>query len=337
MTVSRLDGSFGVNGLAPEIEPASVGWPGSPRPPVTNGQMSQCKAIDLDYAFNSPEVAAGLIVEEMSRRGPAEVGLTRQGRTVLKLEPVPKARSASRQALRLERGDVVAISGGARGITAEVAVALAESFQPRLVILGRSPAPVPEADWLAEIHDEPELKRALLERSGRSRTLRELGEQARQIMAEREVRRTLARIEAAGSPVVYRSVDVRDGAAVRTVLESVRREFGTIRADSWRRGPGRPEDHRSNRFTVRAGLRHQGEGVAHLLEAIDLEALGLLVLFSSSTARFGRSVRWPTRLRTRPSTSGPSNLAYGSALSGRLLQLGPLGRRNGHGRPQTGL
>ncbi len=51
-----------------------------------------CKAIDLDHAFDSPETAAGLIVDEMLRRGPAEVGLTQQGRTVLKLEPLPEAR-----------------------------------------------------------------------------------------------------------------------------------------------------------------------------------------------------------------------------------------------------
>ena len=43
-------------------------------------------------------------------------------------------------------------------------MALAESFQPRLVLLGRSPAPGPEPAWRAAIHDEAELKRVLIER-----------------------------------------------------------------------------------------------------------------------------------------------------------------------------
>ena len=177
----------------------------------------------------------------------------------------------------------------AGGITAEVAVALAESFQPRLVVLGRSPAPLPEADWLTGIHDESELKRVLLERSGRSRTLPELGEQARQIMAEREVRRTLARIAAAGSPVVYRAVDVRDGASVRAVLESIRREFGSIRGLIDCAGvlaDRRITDQTDSQFELVYDTKVKG--LHHLLDAIDLEALGLLVLFSSSTARFGR-------------------------------------------------
>ena len=49
------------------------------------------------------------------------------------------------------------------------------------------------------------------------------------LMAEREIRRQLARIEKAGSPAVYYSVDVRDGAAVRAVIDQIRGQFGTVR------------------------------------------------------------------------------------------------------------
>ena len=49
------------------------------------------------------------------------------------------------------------------------------------------------------------------------------------ILARREIRRQLARIQAAGSPVGYRTVDVRDGAAVRAVMAEIRSEFGVVR------------------------------------------------------------------------------------------------------------
>src|SRR4029079_16590859 len=91
------------------------------------------------------------ILDEMLHRGPAEVGLTRAGRTTLELLPRAIGREGAGNGHLpvppLGRGDVVVISGGARGITAEVAVALAEAFRPTIVLLGRSPAPEPEPDW----------------------------------------------------------------------------------------------------------------------------------------------------------------------------------------------
>ncbi len=290
VTVSRLDGSFGVNGLGSEIQPASGALAGIAKTAGQEWANVHCKAIDLDYDFNSPEAAAGLIVDEMLRRGPSEVGLSQQGRIVLKLEPLPKPGSASRQTRRLERGDVVVISGGARGITAEVAVALAESFQPRLVILGRSPAPLPEADWLTGIHDESELKRVLLERSGRSRTLRRAGRTsatdhggcAKSVVRWRGSTRPDRR-----SSIVPSTCGMvrRCGRCSSRFAENLERIRGLIH------GAGvladrRITDQTDSQFELVYDTKVKG--LHHLLDAIDLEALGLLVLFSSSTARFGR-------------------------------------------------
>ena len=118
--------------------------------------------------------------------------------------------------------DVVVMTGGARGITAEVAVALAEAFRPTIVLLGRSPAPSREPDWLAPLADEAEIKRALATRANGHATPQAVGEQFRKVAANREIVRNLRRIEAAGARVAYRSVDVRDAGAVRTCLDAVR-------------------------------------------------------------------------------------------------------------------
>ena len=44
-----------------------------------------CKAMDVDAAFDVPDGAARVIVEELKTRS-AEVGLSRQGRMVVELE-----------------------------------------------------------------------------------------------------------------------------------------------------------------------------------------------------------------------------------------------------------
>ena len=86
LTVSRLDGSFGLGGLAATVSPISGALAGLAKTAGREWKAVNCKAIDVDAAFDVPEGAARVIVEELHKRGPDEVGLTRQGRTVIELE-----------------------------------------------------------------------------------------------------------------------------------------------------------------------------------------------------------------------------------------------------------
>src|SRR5262249_45762069 len=118
------------------------------------------------------------------------------------------------------------VSGGARGVTAEVAVALARAYRPTLVLLGRSEPPQPEPDWLAALQTEPDIKRELARQPGAMPKV--VGEQYRAIAAGREVRQTLERIAAAGATALYRQVDIRDSEAVAAVLADVRCDYGPV-------------------------------------------------------------------------------------------------------------
>ena len=67
--------------------------------------------------------------------------------------------------LALERTSVVLLTGGARGITARLAIALARSTGCCLELVGRSPLPdAPEDDDLAEAADAASLRRAFIAR-----------------------------------------------------------------------------------------------------------------------------------------------------------------------------
>ena len=145
ITVSRMDGAFGTlragfdfesGALAGLAKTVSHEWP-----------EVECKAIDVDPDLENP---ADAIVDEILRSGPIEVGISSRGRTTLGLAitPLPIPNTA---ATPIGPGDVIVVTGGARGVTAEVAVALAEAFRPTLVLFGRSPAPTEEPDWLASL------------------------------------------------------------------------------------------------------------------------------------------------------------------------------------------
>jgi NAD(P)-dependent dehydrogenase (short-subunit alcohol dehydrogenase family) len=169
-------------------------------------------------------------------------------------------------------------------------VALAGAFQPTLAILGRSPKPEAEPDWLAPLTEEAEIKRALHARANGHSTPQAIGEAFRKLSANREVLANLRRIEAAGARVVYCSVDVLDRDAVRSTIAALRTEIGPVRglvhgagvlAD--RKIEDQTDDQFARVYDTKVG------GLDALLEASGTDDLGILVLFSSSTARFGRN------------------------------------------------
>ena len=290
VAVTRFGGSFALGGLAPDqaFDADSGGLLGLVKTAGQEWPEVHCKAIDVDPTWDDAP-AAEAIVAEMTIRGPVEVGLSPRGKVkiALKLAPVDLGESVA----PLGPNDVVLVSGGARGVTAEVAVALAGAFHPTVVLLGRSPAPEPEADWLRPLNDEAAIKQAVHARSGAAKVSpRTLNDECRRIVANREVVANLRRIEAAGSKVFYRSVDVRDGEAVESAVGSIRRELGPIRGLIHGAGvlaDRKIEDQTDDQFAQVFDTKVCG--LHHLLAAVEGDDLQALVLFSSSTARFGRT------------------------------------------------
>src|SRR5207244_9557571 len=127
--------------------------------------------------------------------GPVEVGVAATHRCTLELART--VRRAGSQTVSLGPKDVILVTGGARGVTAEAAVALAETYAPTLVLTGRTPAPGPEPEYLAGLTTETEMKKAIAEALGNGAAPRAVGELYQKVLAQREVRNTLARVREA--------------------------------------------------------------------------------------------------------------------------------------------
>jgi len=290
VTVSRMDGAFNLKDPAPDREAVSGGLAGLAKTVHAEWPEVKARALDLARGVGDPDEAAALVIDEMFRAGPMEVGISREGVCSLALTPSPHATTGMDDAGPLEEGDVILISGGGRGVTAEAAVAVAGTFHPTLVLLGRSQPPEAEPDWLAPLEDEAGIKRELLSRMGGKCTPKELEERFRHLMVGREIRCTLERIEATGARVEYRSVDVLDAAAVQEVLASVQASHGPVRGLI--HGAGVLADRTIlDKTPDQFDLVYDTKvcGLRHLLQGIDAEDLKMLVLFSSSSGRFGRA------------------------------------------------
>ncbi|WP_279384583.1 phosphopantetheine-binding protein [Geotalea toluenoxydans] len=161
-TISRLDGAFGCGTTNELADPLSGGLAGFTKTAAQEWPEVNCKAMDLGV-FQSPTAMAEAITSELFRVGPLEVGLGPEQRIALQLAELPAAETASTP---LREGDVVVITGGGRGVTAETAVALSRAYRPFLVLLGRSPEPVQEPAWLSQLTEEARSRRGSSSRPG---------------------------------------------------------------------------------------------------------------------------------------------------------------------------
>uniref|UniRef100_UPI000AFE3B1E SDR family NAD(P)-dependent oxidoreductase n=1 Tax=Mycobacterium sp. UM_Kg1 TaxID=1545691 RepID=UPI000AFE3B1E len=287
VTVQDTGGTFGLL-----TDPGQRAWSGGigalAKTAAQEWTSAQVKAIDIAVGQQSPAaVAEQLAAEVLSGGAELEVGLgSSQGRITV----VAGTKQVATRTPRIGRHDVILVSGGARGVTAGSVIALAQQTQAAFVLIGRTELrdEPPEAHGLAT---DAELKRALLASAaaqGLKLTPKDLEQQTQRILADREVRATLAALTAAGSRVRYAAADVRDAAQLGALLDSVRSEFGPI--TGLVHGAGVLADAPLHKKTL-DGFDRVFEtkvgGACALLDATANDALKVIVLFSSVAARSG--------------------------------------------------
>ncbi|MGK2906240.1 MAG: SDR family NAD(P)-dependent oxidoreductase [Desulfuromonadales bacterium] len=287
-TVSRLNGRFALPGGGPVTDALSGGLAGLAKTAGQEWPEVTCKAFDLAADLDDADRTAEMLLSELLCDGEQEVGFSSQGMYTLCL--VDESLTGEPLDSPVSYGDVVVISGGARGVTAEVAVALAASSRATLLLLGRSTAPQAEPAWLSSLVSEAEIKKAVIANAKGPLKPREVGQACREILGKREIRGTLQRIKAAGGQAIYRSVDLRDGDAVAAIITDIRDEYGPIKGLIHGAGVLADrliKDKTAEQFaqvysTKIAGLRN-------LLAALVEDELRFMVMFSSSTGRYGRT------------------------------------------------
>jgi NAD(P)-dependent dehydrogenase (short-subunit alcohol dehydrogenase family) len=184
---------------------------------------------------------------------------------------------------------VVVITGGGRGVTAAAALALAEAYRPFLVLLGRSPEPAEEPQWLASLSGEADIKRGIMQNATGKLHPREIEDRFRAVLAGRELRSTLEKVASVGGKAIYRSVDIRDEGAMELLLNDVRRSHGPIRGLVHGAGVLADRiivDKTAEQFEQVYSTKVYG--MRTLLNVTHHDDLKFIALFSSSTGRFGR-------------------------------------------------
>jgi hypothetical protein len=244
---------------------------------------TRVKVVDMARPdlLAAPSEAAEAFIAELEEGGAAvEVGIDGKRRHRLCLRPAPAAGTAS----FVTDGDLLLVSGGARGITVEILAAMCQRWRLRLEIMGRSDIHGMDRE-LAAIDDPQALLAALARRMPDAKPVA-LRRAAEAIARSKASAANLRRLEALGAEVHYHAVDVADATAVRTLVDTLPRVDGVLHA------AGIEESQALERKTLASFARvfdTKVLGAANLLSALEEKETRYLLAFSSVTARLGNA------------------------------------------------
>jgi NAD(P)-dependent dehydrogenase (short-subunit alcohol dehydrogenase family) len=202
----------------------------------------RAKVIDTD-ALESSSASTKVLREMLTGDGEVEVGYQGSRRLVLRPALSPLDREEA-PALTIDSGWVILVTGGARGITADVAHELAQRYQPTLLLVGRTPLPpLEEAPATRGLDSPRDLKAAIMEEmrdTGEAITPARVEAAYSQLLKEREIRDNLSAMQSAGAKVHYYQVDVCDDQAFGNLIDAIYHDHG--RLDGVIHGAGIIED-----------------------------------------------------------------------------------------------
>jgi NAD(P)-dependent dehydrogenase (short-subunit alcohol dehydrogenase family) len=290
INVTALDGHFGLGGDM-KTSVAAAGTLGVVKTLGREYPRLRVKNLDVEPNMPADMLAARLLQELTAEDDLIEVGLTREGRwrPELRKEPVPP----DLPPLALDCQSVILVTGGARGITAEIARRLAVEAKPRLILVGRSPLPMgPAPRWSMGL-DRIALRKLLLDaaREGGGPVLpAEIECEVNRILRDRQIRSNLDACKAAGAEVEYHALDVRDGEAFGRLIDSLYERFGRI--DGVIHGAGIIDDRRIRDKSLEsftAVFRTKVDSAWTLARKLRPESLKFLAFFGSVSGRFGNA------------------------------------------------
>ncbi|WP_158300868.1 type I polyketide synthase [Chromobacterium sp. ATCC 53434] len=297
LAVARLDGRLGTAGAA-DGDPVSGGLAGLIK--TLRHEVPGVAARFVDLAPRLPTaLAAERLLQELADAAPetAETGWDEQGRWTLDCAaPGAEAAYAGAELPPLRAGELVLVTGGARGVTAHCVQALARQVPAHFVLIGRSALLESDPAWAAGVDDNAALKSQALQHlraAGQNPTPRQLEDSCRAVLAAREVRATLRSLAASGAQATYLPLDLGDVAATRAAIGELTARLGRVAALV--HGAGALADRRIADKTaadIETVFRPKLDGFLTLLEALRDAPPARIALFSSTagySGNFGQS------------------------------------------------
>ncbi len=195
----------------------------------------------------------------------------------------------------INKSSLFLVSGGAKGITAQCVLELAQRHQCGFILVGRSEySDEPEPSWAAGAEDKRDLNRQAMEylaSLGEEATPKRVKGMSKAVLSRREIGNTLRAIEDAGGRAVYLSADVTDLSSLEPGLQNALQKWAEdAKITGLIHGAGVLADKPIQKKTAKdfnLVYSVKVNGLQNLLSCTEPENLEHLVLFSSVAAFYG--------------------------------------------------
>ncbi|MEI6897596.1 MAG: SDR family NAD(P)-dependent oxidoreductase [Psychromonas sp.] len=290
LVVTRQGGAFGVEDNETSSDLVQTGLTGLAKTLSHEWPTVFCRAIDVATKFGADKVA-NIVFDEFndSQKLPVEVGFNKNGRLTLIGEKTNSY--ALTQGNSIDQHSLFLVSGGAKGVTAHCVIRLAQTYQCKFILLGRSDYQDSEPSWAKGINDEVALKKAAMQHlisHGEKPTPVAVTNFIKPVLANREIKQTLDAIESVGGIAQYVSADVTDKTSVKKAVSSITDVWGDITGIM--HGAGVLADkfiEQKSLTDFEAVYRTKIDGLLSLLSCTEQNKIKHLVLFSSAAGFYG--------------------------------------------------
>ncbi|PCJ18936.1 MAG: hypothetical protein COB02_09380 [Candidatus Cloacimonadota bacterium] len=285
-----MGGTFGI-AKGGEYCPSIAGLAGFIKCMAKETSQTQSRLIDLDLSDSLQTIATHLVSELFSNHTTIEVAYTGDDRFTQVPVATPIDHSYVKNDFNLNNKDVILVTGGGRGVTAEVVREMAKEFPSHYVLLGRSSIDLDEVKDLKLDCEDKEIKSYLIQafkKSGRKFTPKDIDARASKVRGALDVHKQLNYLKENGHSASYHSLDVTDLDKCQKVLNDVKQKFGAVTGLIHGAGVLYDKlitDKTQDQFQRVVSVKI--DGFFSLLDLLKGEKLKFIGLFSSVAGKFG--------------------------------------------------
>ena len=289
MTVSRLDGKFGMDKRS-NISIIAGGLSGLTKCMNLEWSPVFCRAIDVKPELAEKDIADHLFLElhDADVRY-VDVAINNNGRMTYEVK-ANEVHSSEEYKQTVTDKDVFLVAGGGRGVTATCIKEMNKSFKSKFILLGRSSLDFELPEYAQNEDDPAALKNAIMmamKASGEKVSIQSLNSTFNKYVAKKEIEETIAHIKANGGDAVYVAGDVTN-LTIKPELLKIEKQWGKITGII--HGAGRLADKliQDKTETIFDNVTSvKLDGLLGLLKMVNINELKHLIMFSSVAGFYG--------------------------------------------------
>ena len=251
-----------------------------------------CKICDFTEVDDAENVAKILYNDYKVRESLVEVGYCNGIRKTICVIPKEIKDRESLEQFKLDKNDVVVVSGGGRGIILECVKGLAELYNPKIIITGRTDLPKGDEEWLAFNDEEiekykTEYIRELITKKQVNTPFEAIGKYNKLLNA-RELYKNIKDLNDIGYDINYLKCDICSDEDTTKLAKYIKDTYGEVTGII--NGAGLPSfgtvPKKNEEFALKV-VRVKANGFYNMYNKLNSDKLKFFVSMGSISGRFG--------------------------------------------------